>query len=157
MHKIKETKAEELKRNLRALPDIIGEKEPRLLGFHVFLNEDETRAAVVQIHPDADSFEFQMKVAGEHISASYQNLDETASTWIFGTPSQNVFDMVDHTTHRGGTNGHVACPIPIRRVIHQLEGRLTSRRRSKGSGPGRLRALHEPLPTKPRGHSYYHG
>lgn len=102
VHKIKEGKVEELKRILRGFPDFIGEKEPRLLGFNLYLDEDETRAAVVQIHPDADSFEFHMKVAGEHIAASYEYLEETESTWIFGTPSQVVLDMIEQTRQAAG-------------------------------------------------------
>jgi len=54
-----------------------------------------TRVAVVQIHPDADSFEFHMKVAEEHISRSYEFLGATESTWSFGAPSPAVLEMVD--------------------------------------------------------------
>lgn len=95
IHKIKEGKTEELKSFLQDLPSFVEEREPRLLGFNLYLSEDGTRVAVVQIHPDADSFEFHMKVAGEHISQSYQYLEATESTWIFGTPSPAVLEMVE--------------------------------------------------------------
>lgn len=95
IHKIKDGKAKELKQMLTEFPDFIAENEPRLLGFNLYLNEDETRAAVVQIHPDADSFEFHMKVAGEHIAQSYQYFEETESTQIFGAPSPAVLEMIE--------------------------------------------------------------
>lgn len=95
IHKIKEGKAKELKQMLTEFPEFIAENEPRLLGFNFYLDEDETRAAVVQIHPDADSFEFHMKVAGEHIAQSYQYLEATESTQIFGAPSPAVLEMIE--------------------------------------------------------------
>jgi hypothetical protein len=102
VHKIKEGKQAELKRILREFPDFIADHEPRLLGFNLYLSEDETRVAVVQIHPDAASFEFHMKVAGEHISRSYGYLEATESTWIFGAPSPAVLDMVDQFRRAAG-------------------------------------------------------
>lgn len=102
IHKIKEGKAEELKQMLKEFPDFIAENEPRLLGFSFYLNEDETKAAVVQIHPDADSFEFHMKVAGEHISQSYQYLEATESTQIYGSPSPAVLEMVESIREEAG-------------------------------------------------------
>jgi hypothetical protein len=95
IHKVRQGKTEELKSFLRDLPGFVEEREPRLLGFHIYLSEDGTRVAVVQIHPDADSFEFHMKVAGKHIAESYQYLEATESTWIFGEPSPAVLEMVE--------------------------------------------------------------
>ncbi|MEX2624088.1 MAG: hypothetical protein WD651_10205 [Acidimicrobiia bacterium] len=102
VHKIKDGKAEELKQILKELPDFIEKNEPRLLGFNFYINEEGTRIAVVQMHPDADSFEFHMKVAGEHIAQSYQYLEATESTWIFGTPSPAVLEMIDQFRQAAG-------------------------------------------------------
>lgn len=102
IHKIKEGKAEELKRAMEKFPDFIEENEPRLLGFNLYLSEDESRVAVVQTHPDADSFEFHMKVAREHISGSYDLLEETESTLIFGTPTPGVLEMVEQFRQDAG-------------------------------------------------------
>lgn len=102
VHKVKEGKAAELKRMLEDFPDFIEENEPRLLGFNFYSDEDETRVAVVQIHPDAESFEFHMKVAGEHIAESYDYIEATESTWIFGTPSPAVLEMVDQFRQAAG-------------------------------------------------------
>ncbi|HUE97315.1 MAG TPA: hypothetical protein VMN39_11690 [Longimicrobiaceae bacterium] len=102
IHKVKEGKADELKQMLKEFPDFIERNEPRLLGFNFYMNEDETEVAVVQIHPDADSFEFHMKVAGEHISQSYQYLEETLSTQIYGAPSGQVLGMVEQFRQNAG-------------------------------------------------------
>jgi quinol monooxygenase YgiN len=102
IHKIREGKAEELKRLLKEFPDFIEENEPRLLAFNLYLDEEENKVAVVQIHPDADSFEFHMKVAGEHISQSYDFFEETLSTQIYGTPSERVLEMVEQFRQDAG-------------------------------------------------------
>jgi hypothetical protein len=102
IHKIKDGKAEELKQILKELPDFIEKNEPRLLGFNFYINEEGTRFAVVQIHPDADSFEFHMKVAGDHIAQSYQYLEATESTLIFGTPCPAVLEMVEQFRQAAG-------------------------------------------------------
>lgn len=95
VHKLKKDKAAELKRKLERFPDFIEENEPRLLGFNLYMSEDETRLAVVQVHPDADSMEFHMKVAGEHIAQTYPYIEATEATWIFGTPSPAVLEMIE--------------------------------------------------------------
>jgi hypothetical protein len=102
IHKIKEGKADELRQVMKNFPDFIEENEPRLLGFNLYISDDESRVAVVQIHPDADSFEFHMKVAREHISGSYDLLEETESTLIFGTPTPAVLEMVDQFRQEAG-------------------------------------------------------
>lgn len=102
VHKVKEGKGAELKSILERFPDFIEENEPRLLGFNLYMSEDETRMAVVQVHPDADSFEFHMKVAGEHIAQSYDYIEATESTWIFGTPSPAVLEMVNQFRQAAG-------------------------------------------------------
>lgn len=114
IHKIKEGKAEEFKRMLKEFPDFIEENEPRLLAFNFYINEEENKVAVVQIHPDADSFEFHMKVAGEHISQSYGFLEETLSTQIYGTPSEGVLEMVEHFRQEAGQKETLSVlPQPI--------------------------------------------
>lgn len=102
IHKIKDGKAAQLKRMLKDFPDFIEENEPRLLAFNFYLNEEENEMAVVQVHPDADSFEFHMKVAGEHISQSYDFIEETLSTQIYGTPSEHVLEMVEQFRQDAG-------------------------------------------------------
>ncbi len=102
IHKIREGKADELKRAMKKFPDFIEENEPRLLGFNLYISDDDSRVAVVQIHPDADSFEFHMKVAREHISGSYALMEATESTLIFGKPTPAVLEMVEQFRQDAG-------------------------------------------------------
>ena len=96
-HAIKSGKLEEFRAALRDLVEVIEAEEPRLIAFNAYVNEDGTEAAIVQVHPDADSMEFHMQVVGKHIEASAQFL-ETMRIEIYGTPSSSVVAMIEHVT-----------------------------------------------------------
>lgn len=53
-HRVKEGKLEEFRADAIALAALVEEREPQLLGFNFYFNEDETEATIVQVHPDAD-------------------------------------------------------------------------------------------------------
>ncbi len=54
-HRVKEGKLEEFRADAIALAALVEEREPQLLGFNFYFNEDETEATIVQVHPDADA------------------------------------------------------------------------------------------------------
>ena len=43
------------------------EREPRLLGFHIYVTEDGSSEVVVQIHPDAESMQHHIDVMGDKV------------------------------------------------------------------------------------------
>ena len=45
----------------------VEEQEPRLLAFNQWESEDRTSVVVIQVHPDAESFEFHLKLFGERV------------------------------------------------------------------------------------------
>jgi hypothetical protein len=102
VHKIKEGKLEEVKRYMRDLADLVQSNEPRLLAFNLYINDEGTEVATVQVHPDADSMEFHMKVIGEHIAEAYQYLEETVSTQVYGTPTESVLGMIEQIRQAAG-------------------------------------------------------
>ena len=61
-HRVKEGKLEEFRATAIDLAEVVEEREPQLHGFNFFLNEDETEATVVQVHPDAGSMLVHMQV-----------------------------------------------------------------------------------------------
>jgi quinol monooxygenase YgiN len=73
--RIKEGKLENFKRFTKELLENVKAKEPQLISFNIFLNEDGTEMTSVQIHPDAASIDFHMKVLG-------QVLEEDMGEWI---------------------------------------------------------------------------
>jgi quinol monooxygenase YgiN len=67
-HRIAAGQLEAFKKDARALVQLVREREPQLLSFNFFFNEDETEVSVVQVHPDAASMLTHMQVAREHIT-----------------------------------------------------------------------------------------
>jgi hypothetical protein len=62
-HTIREGKLEDFKKQWLELLEVVEAKEPRLIAFNAYVNEDGTELTIVQVHPDADSMGFHMQVA----------------------------------------------------------------------------------------------
>jgi hypothetical protein len=109
--RIKEGKLEEYKRFTKEFLDLIKDKEPQLIAFHLFINEDGTEMTSIQIHPDAASMDFHMQVVeqvlGEEMLEWVDRADfvEPKHVEIYGTPSANLLEadqpLVDSGIMRG--------------------------------------------------------
>ncbi len=112
-HRINDGQLEAFKRDARALVQLVHEREPQLLSFHFFLNEDETEVSVVQVHPDADSMLTHMQVAHEHITEATEELISNKDIQVFGPSNEAVFAMIAQLTQAG---------VPIRAKPVHLDG-----------------------------------
>jgi quinol monooxygenase YgiN len=94
-HTIREGKRQDFKQQWRELLEVVEAKEPRLIAFNAYVNEDGTELTVVQVHSDADSMVFHMQVARDHISQAYQSvLEKTRRIDVYGKPSDAVLEMI---------------------------------------------------------------
>src|SRR6266576_2304029 len=94
-NRLKEGKLDDERRRVPGLSDFIEASEPRLIAFNEYANEDCTEVSVVQVHPDADSFEFHMGVVRERAERAYaETLDATTSVQVYGTPSESILEML---------------------------------------------------------------
>lgn len=100
-HRVKEGKLEEFRADAIALAALVEDREPQLLGFNFFFNEEETEATIVQVHPDADSMLVHMQVAAEHITKGTDELLETKEIQIFGAPNEAALGMITQLTQAG--------------------------------------------------------
>jgi hypothetical protein len=66
-HRLKEGHEEEALQNARQVADLVREREPQLIAFDFFLNEDGTELTVTQVHPDVASMYTHMGVIRDHI------------------------------------------------------------------------------------------
>ena len=66
---------------------LVEEREPRLLGFHIYVSEDRTSEVVVQIHPDADSMQHHLEVMGDKVRDTFAFTD-FESLEIYGEPNE---------------------------------------------------------------------
>jgi hypothetical protein len=94
-NKLKEGKLEAERRRVPGLVEFIEASEPRLIAFNEYASEDGSEVSVVQLHPDADSFEFHMGVVRERAARAYaETLEATTSVQVYGTPSDSVLEML---------------------------------------------------------------
>jgi hypothetical protein len=92
---IKEGKLAEYQVFNQDFVEFLKAKEPRLIAYEVYVNEDGSEATSVLFHPDADSEDFHMQVAGERLSQGYEFIDLTRMTIeVYGTPSDAVLEQL---------------------------------------------------------------
>jgi hypothetical protein len=91
---IKNGRLEECKQRLGELVDLVETNEPRLIAFHIYLDQQGSKISVVQVHPDSDSMEFHLKVVSEHLTGAFEYLETTQSEQLYGAPSETLAEML---------------------------------------------------------------
>ena len=97
--KIREGRLEGYKQFAKELIEHIQMKEPQLIAFNMYFNEDETEMTSIQVHPDAVSMDFHMqvlaKVIGEDMIEWIDRADflEPHHIEIYGTPSAKLLEV----------------------------------------------------------------
>jgi hypothetical protein len=120
-HSIKEGKLQNLKQYEQELVALVEANEPRLIAFHIFVNEDGTQATTIQVHPDAASMAFHMQVLSERIGQAYAFLERTERIEVYGTPSDQVLEMMRQLAGSGSPKRQGQ---PPRRVHPPGPGRI---------------------------------
>ena len=78
--------------------ELVEAKEPLLIAFNVFFNEDETAMISIHVHPHAASMDFHMQVlaqvVGEEMVGWIDRADflEPKHIEIYGTPSAKLLE-----------------------------------------------------------------
>ncbi|MFN2197083.1 MAG: putative quinol monooxygenase [Anaerolineales bacterium] len=99
---VKEGKLEALKRFQRELSEIVQTQEPQIIAFNAFLNEDGTEMTSIQVHPNAASMDFHLKVIREHLGEAMRAVAEFAEPKgieYYGAPPESLQASV---SGRGG-------------------------------------------------------
>lgn len=111
---IKEGKIEEYKQFNREFVDFVEANEPRLIALEVYTNENDTETTYVFVHPDADSEDFHMQVAGDKLNEGHELIDFTkVSIEVFGTPSAAVLEQLRQMAGSG---------VPVSIKTHHIGG-----------------------------------
>ncbi len=94
-NRLKEGKLEAERNRAADLGSFIEANEPQLLAFNEYVNEEGSEVGVVQVHPDAASMEFHMKVVAERAARAYaETLEATTNIQVYGEPSEAVLEML---------------------------------------------------------------
>lgn len=98
--KIREGKLEDLKRYLREMNEFVQANEPRVIAYTQFIDDVGSEMTDIQIHPDSESMEWHMEVAGEKIGEAFQYV-ETKSIVVCGTLSQRLLEQMRQVAGSG--------------------------------------------------------
>ena len=88
--RIKPGKLEEARKNLAELVDFVETNEPRMIAFHLFLDEEGSTLTIVHVHPDSASMEFHLQVAAKHFATAFDFLESNVSEQYFGPISDGL-------------------------------------------------------------------
>ena len=88
--RIKPGKLEEARKNLAELVDFVETNEPRMIAFHLFLDEEGNTLTTVHIHPDSASMEFHLQVAAKHFATAFDFLESNVSEQYLGAMSDGL-------------------------------------------------------------------
>ena len=87
---VKPGRLEALRAQLADVVDFVETNEPRMIAFHVYLDEKGEKLGIVQVHPDAASMEFHMQVNAKHFATAFDNLDAAISEQYYGEVSESL-------------------------------------------------------------------
>jgi quinol monooxygenase YgiN len=81
---VKPGKQGEARKRCAELVDFVETNEPRMIAFHLYLDQDANTLSIVQVHPDSASMEFHEQVAAKHFATAFDWLDTSISQHYFG-------------------------------------------------------------------------
>ena len=88
---------------------LVEQREPRVLAYHIWVDEAAESEVVLQVHPDAASLEYHLEVLGDTVRSSFEYADfETLE--VYGPPSDALRALFEsqapevsfHSVHWGG-------------------------------------------------------
>ena len=110
---IKEGRLEDFKRYWPQFVEFVEESEPRLIAFNAYVDEDGREVGIVQVHPDAESMEFHMKLIREHVEQAFAEfLEDTVGMQVYGAAGDSALATMQEL---GG-------PVPLTVKPHSIGG-----------------------------------
>ena len=99
---IREGKIEELRRAVAELAEFVEANETGTISYQVFFGDGDRQMTVLQIHPDSESMERHMEVAGP-VFAKFADLLALRTIDIYGSPSEKVVEQLRRKAELLGT------------------------------------------------------
>ena len=113
-NRLKPGKLDDERRRVPGLVDFVQAKEPRLLAFNEYVDDEGSEVAVVQVHTDAESMAIHLEAVAERAARAYaETLEATTGIQVFGTPSNPVIEMLRRQAGSG---------VPLDVKPHHLGG-----------------------------------
>jgi hypothetical protein len=103
---IRQDSLEELKAGVQRLVDFIDAREPQLISYGFYIDEDAARMTVVAVHPDSASLERHMEIgSGEFRKLAH--LVKLTAIECYGRPSEGAFELLRRKAATLGEGGAV--------------------------------------------------
>jgi hypothetical protein len=97
-----------------AVPDwlqFLETNHPRMLHFGAYINEAGTEVTVVQVHPDAESMDYQLKLIDGEVQKWAEYIEwDGMNVLVCGTPSEATIEGMRKTAGSG-------IPVSIKRPL----------------------------------------
>jgi hypothetical protein len=90
-YRLKEGKLDGFRQFLQESHQVFQAGAPGALAVNAYADEDGTEATIVQVHPDAASFEQHTRVAHERSFGQF--VDGITSIQVYGEPSEHVLEV----------------------------------------------------------------
>lgn len=90
---IREGRLEELREAIDELVEFVDTREPQLISYGFYLDEEAGRMTVVAIHPDSASLELHMEVGGPQFR-KFKDLIRLRKIEVYGQPSDTVLSAL---------------------------------------------------------------
>jgi hypothetical protein len=90
---IRRDSLDELKRGVQQLVDFIDAREPRLLAYGFYIDDEAATMTVVALHPDSSSLELHLDIGGAEFRKLAPLLTLTAIE-CYGRPSPRALDQL---------------------------------------------------------------
>lgn len=97
---------EELKAGVRQLVEFIDAREPQLITYGFYIDEQAAKMTVVAIHPDSASLELHLDIGSREFSKLAHLLTLTAIE-CYGRPSHRALEQLRHKADTLGNGGTV--------------------------------------------------
>ena len=92
--RIREGKLDAFKDAAQAFVDFAAENEPQLIAYNVYVDEETNQSTVVQIHPDPESIEFHLEVAGPQFGRFMEIFEPGGRIEVHGKPADHVLERM---------------------------------------------------------------
>jgi hypothetical protein len=103
---IRRDSVDELKAGIRRLVDFIDAREPQLVTYGFYIDEDAGRMTVVAVHPDSASLEQHLEVGGAEFR-KLAHLVTLTSIECYGRPSDRALEQMRQKAAALGGNAVV--------------------------------------------------
>lgn len=98
---IKEGQLEAYKSWTQGLIEYVEANEPRMVAFNLYLNDQGTEVAAIQVHPDAASMQRHMEVVRQYISQAYGEFLEAPQILLACGEGDDARQMIQLLTAPG--------------------------------------------------------